>query len=91
MLYILAQELPDPRLLTDGNTQQVMSWVILSLILLYGLTVTYFLKRQSSLETKYDKQNNKMMKLAVRSQRAIEVLANLPAPKIEEDLDEKED
>ena len=35
---------------------------------------------------KLDQQNNKMLRLAVRVQRAVEALAGLEAPDIEEDL-----
>lgn len=35
------------------------------------------------------KQQNKMLRLAVRVQRAVEALAGLEAPEIEEDLDDE--
>lgn len=34
-----------------------------------------------------ERQQDKMLKLAVRSQRAIEAVANLPVPEIEEEID----
>jgi len=72
---------PDAELLQGGG-QEVLAWGVLALIALYVCTVSYFIKRQNKFEEKYDQQNDKMLKLAIRSQRAIEVLADI------EDLNE---
>lgn len=40
---------------------------------------------------KLDHQNSKMLRLAVRVQRAVEALAGLEAPEIEEDLEDSPD
>lgn len=44
-----------------------------------------------ALLAKLDSQNNKMLRLAVRVQRAVEALAGLEAPEIEEDLADSPD
>lgn len=52
-------------------------------------TLCWFLwKRNGELIEKIEKQQNKMLRLAVRVQRAVEALAGLEAPEIEEDLDD---
>jgi len=45
--------------------------------------------KNQELDERISKQNNKMLKLAVRVQRAVEALAGLEAPEIEEDLDDE--
>ena len=89
--------MPDPELL-QGDTQQVMAWVILAMVVLFTVTCFYFIRRLKHWEDKYDKLldkydklNMKTLKIAVRSQRAIEALANLPAPEIEADLENGDD
>ena len=84
MLWLLAQELPDPDLL-QGSAQEVMAFVILALIILYGATVTFFIKKLNHWETKYDKLVTKQGKQISRSNRAMEAIANLPPPIEEED------
>jgi len=84
---LLAQTMPDSSLL-QGDAQGILSWVILALVALYVATVIYFIKRQSSQEDKYDRLQGKVMKLTVRSNRAIEALADLPPPVVEEDLED---
>lgn len=74
--------------LLNGDVQDILGWIILALVGLYSATVTYFIKRQMNQETKYDKLQNKVMKLTVRSNRAIEALADLPPPPVEEDLED---
>lgn len=78
-MWQLAQDLPDPKLL-QGNVQEVLVWVVLALIFLYGLTVAYFIRRQGIQETKYDELQGIVMKIVHRSNRAMEAVANLPAP-----------
>ena len=68
--------MPNTELL-QGGAQEVLSWVVLALIALYGATVPYFIKRQNKFEERSDEQNAKMLSLAIRSQKAIEVLADL--------------
>jgi len=89
-MFYLAQDMPDSNML-QGDTQSILAWVVLAQIVLFMAVCTYFIMRQSKHETKYDKLQKKTMKIAIRSQRAIEVLADLPAPAIEEDLDDEED
>lgn len=85
-MMLLAQEMPDPSLL-QGSTQQVMAWVILAMVALHCATVVYFIRKHSNLEAKYDALLVKTMKLAVRAQRAIEYIAHLPEPEVEEDIE----
>lgn len=87
MIYmLLAQNMPDPSLL-QGTTQEVMAWVILAMVALHCTTVIYFTRKQSKVEEKYDALLVKTMKLAVRAQRAIEYIAHLPEPEVEEDIE----
>ena len=86
-MFFLAQDMPDSSML-QGGSQQVLAWVVLAQVVLFIAVTGYFIVRQNKLEDKYDKLQQKTVKLAVRSQRAIEVIANLPTPKIEEDLDD---
>lgn len=83
----LAQDMPDPKLL-EGNAQEILVWVVLALVVLWGGTVAYFIAREFRFEKKYDKLQQKFAKLLVRSNRAIEVLADLDPPAVEEDLDD---
>jgi len=76
--------------LLQGDVQDVLAWVILALVALYGGTVAYFIKRQHSQEAKYDKLQIKVMKALVRSNRAIEAVADLPPPPVEEFLDDED-
>lgn len=85
MLWLLAQDLPDPDLLT-GNVQEVLSFVVLALIVLYGATCTFFIKKLNHWETKYDKLVTRQGKQINRSNRAMEAVANLPPP-VEEEVE----
>lgn len=75
----LAQDLPDPKLL-QGDVQEILVWVVLAQIALFLATVVYFIKRQGVQETKYDELQDIVMKIVYRSNRAMEAVANLPAP-----------
>lgn len=79
--------MPDNELL-QGDAQQVMAWVILALIAFVAASFTYFIKRLSYWEIKYDNLQKVCIKLAVRSQRAIEHIANLQPPEVEDIIDE---
>ena len=83
-------DLPDSDML-QGSSQDILAWVILAQIALFIAVCTYFIIRQNKLETKYDRLQKKTMKIALRSQRALEIVANLPAPEIEEDLDDDDE
>lgn len=83
-------KMPDPDML-QGNSQDILAWVILAQIALFIAVCTYFIIRQNRWEIKYDKLQKKTLRIAVRSQRAIEIVANLPAPEIEEDFDDDEE
>ena len=83
-------DLPDSDML-QGSSQDVLAWVVLAQIILFIAVCGYFIKRQNKQETKYDRLQKKTLKIALRSQRALEIVANLPAPEIEEDLDDEED
>ena len=85
-MFLLAQDLPDPEML-QGDVQSVLAWVILALIVLYGATVVYFIKRQNNQETKYDKLQAKTHKQIARSNRAMEAVAKLSPPKEEDNGD----
>ncbi len=88
MWLLLAQDLPDPKLL-EGDVQEILVWVILAQIALYFATVSYFLLRQKKMEEKYDKLQAKTQKQIARSNRAMEAVAKLPPPK-ENNGDEEE-
>ena len=79
-------ELPDPEML-QGDVQSVLAWVILALIVLYGATVVYFIKRQNNQEAKYDKLQAKTHRQIARSNRAMEAVAKLPPPQDEDNGD----
>lgn len=79
-------EMPGPEML-QGDVQSVLAWVILSLIVLYGATVVYFIKRQNNQETKYDKLQAKTHRQIARSNRAMEAVAKLPPPQDEDNGD----
>jgi len=87
---LLAQGIPvpDPKML-EGSVQQILVWVILTILGLWISSVVYLLRQGNAKDEKYDILQQKCIKLAVRSQRAIEALANLPPPEVEEDLDDK--
>lgn len=87
MWLLLAQEMPDSKML-QGDTQQVMAWVILALVALFVATCVYFIKRQSKQEAKYDKLAAKTHKQIARSNRAMEAVADLPPPPEEDDEEE---
>lgn len=78
-MWRLAQDLPDPRLL-QGNGQEILVWIVLAQIALYLATVTYFLMSQKAQEKKYDDLQTIVLKIVYRSNRAMEAVANLPAP-----------
>lgn len=78
-MWQLAQDLPDPKLL-QGDVQEILVWVVLAQIALFLATVTYFLLRQKSMEARYDELQDIVMKIVHRSNRAMEAVANLPAP-----------
>jgi len=83
MWWLLAQDLPDPKLL-QGNTQEILVWIVLAQIAFYIATVGYFLLRQNKQEEKFDELQSKVIKLFHRSNRAMEAVANIKPP---EDLD----
>lgn len=75
--FHLAQDMPDSELL-HGSAQDVLAWVVLAQIALYVVTCAYFIYRQRWLEDKLDSNFKDTLKLALRSQRAVETLAHLP-------------
>jgi len=85
-MWILAQNSD----LLKGEAQDILVWVVLALVGLYGVTCAYFIHRQGAQDKRYDRLQTKVMKQLVRSNRAIEALANLPALVIESDYDEEE-
>jgi len=89
MHLLLAQDMPDPKLL-QGDAQEILVWVVLALVALWVGTVTYFIVRELRFEKKQDKLYKRFSKLLVRSNRAIEALADLPPPPVEEDLEDDE-
>ena len=60
-------------------------------IRLLGVICWKLWDQNQKLMTKIDQQQNKMLRLAVRVQRAVEALAGLEAPEIESDLLATED
>ncbi len=82
-MWILAQDLPDTKLL-EGDVQEILVWVVLALIALYGATVGYFLSRQGKLEERIDGLQGTVIKIVHRSNRAMEAVANIKPP---EELD----
>lgn len=86
-MWLIAQDLPDPDLL-QGDAQEILAWIVLALIALYGATVAYFIRRQGKMEEKYDKLQAKVIKQISRSNRAMEAVAKLPPPQDDEDSDD---
>ncbi len=84
MMWLFAQDLPDAKLL-QGDVQEILVWVVLSLILLYVVTVGYFIRRQGFQEEKYDALVDRQNRQISRSNRAMEAVANLPPPPNEEE------
>ena len=82
-MWLLAQ--PDPALL-QGDVQEILAWVVLSQIALWLATVTYFLRRQTMMEKKYDGLQVKLFKALSRSNRAMEAVAKLPPPEDHSDV-----
>lgn len=64
-------DLPDSSLL-QGNTQQVLVWVVLALIALWSSTSFYFISRIKDWEDKYDALLEKTLKFAVRSKTIVD-------------------
>lgn len=58
--------------------------------LVLGLLTWKLWDQNQRLMGKIEAQHGKMLRLAVRVQRAVEALAGLEAPAIEEDLDDEE-
>lgn len=83
----LAQDMPSSEML-QGDVQSILAWVILALIALYMATAVYFIKRQNTQETKYDKLQAKTHKQIARSNRAMEAVADLPPPLEDEEDDD---
>lgn len=82
--------LPNPELL-KGSAQDVQAWVILALVALFIATCIYFTRQLADKEKRINKLTDTNIKLAVRSNRAIEALAGLSAPPVEKILDEEND
>ncbi|KKM82575.1 hypothetical protein LCGC14_1318220 [marine sediment metagenome] len=82
-------DLPDPSMLS-GDTQEVMSYVILLLITAVIALFVYHVSRQSKLEAKFDKLQKQMIKQIARSNRAMEAVAKLPPPKEDYSDDQEE-
>lgn len=59
--------------------------------LILGLLCWKLWDQNQQLMAKIEAQQNKMLRLAVRVQRAVEALAGLEAPEIESDLADDED
>ena len=89
-MFQLAQDLPDPKLL-QGNEQEILVWIVLALVGLWLSTVTFFILRERRQESKLDNLHKKFQKLLLRSNRAIEAVADLEPPAVEEDLENGED
>ena len=86
-MWRLAQEMPKSELL-QGSAQDVLSWVVLALVVLFVAACIFFIRKLNHWEEKYDNLQKKTTKIAIRSQRAIEVLADLTDPEVEEDLED---
>ena len=78
------QEIPNPELL-QGSAQDVLSWVVLALVAFLVIICIHFVKKLNHWEVKYDKLQNKTLKIAIRSQRVTEALTDL---EVEEDLED---
>ena len=57
--------------------------------LILGALCYFLWKQNRELMAKIDRQHDRMLKLAVRVQRAVEALAGLEAPEVEKDLNDK--
>lgn len=87
MLLQLAQEMPDSKLL-QGDAQDVMAWIVLLLVVLLFTSNGVLWRKLGKTEDKLDKSHDRTTRIAIRSTRAIEVLADLQPSEIEEELDE---
>ncbi len=79
MIWLFAQDLPDPKLL-EGDVQEILIWIVLAQIALYLATVGYFLLRQKKQEEKFDELQGTVLKIVHRSNRAMEAVANIKPP-----------
>lgn len=92
-VLLLAQAIPDASQLADAKSiQQVLAWVIASLVSVIALLVIWHvrtLKEQKAemaiLMDKREKDHGKMMKLALKVQKALEAWAGIEDNLIEED------
>jgi hypothetical protein len=87
-MLLLAQGMPDSQLLS-GGVQDILVWVVLAQVALYVATVIFFIKKLNSWEEKYDLLQAKTLKIAIRSQRAIEALADLPNLDVDDEKDKE--